>query len=82
MKPWVRLACSTLLAGSLALGQPLQAAPQPGGWVEALQPAVAPVQPGAIALPTAGAAANPEPEGWAQQQPGQPCRRRCRGCGS
>ena len=74
-----RLLPSAVLAGALVAalsGAPLGAQPapppQPGGWVEALQPVTPPREPGAIALPVAGGSAAGQPrEGWAQQQPGQ-----------
>lgn len=54
-----------------AAGHAEPAAGKPGGWVERIQPVATPPQPGAVALPVATAVTAPQPEGWAQQGPGQ-----------
>lgn len=63
-----RVSCALAFGAALAFA-PAHAAP--GDWVDAVQPATAPAQPGAIALPVTPPRANAAHEAWAAQTPDQ-----------
>jgi acetyl esterase/lipase len=67
MRPMARL----LMAGMIALGSTAPLAAKPGDWVNGVLPVVIPAEPPAVALPVANVLPNPDPEGWAQQDPRQ-----------